>query len=89
VEAVVISSDETGTMITGDDIATFRVLTVRRGLILKIDTGMNLTRVSPLSVAQRDGITVKRTYRGALRDVNRWLSARGVEPKWSKAYPNG
>jgi hypothetical protein len=83
------SSDESGAVITGDDIGVYRVLNVRRGLILKIDTGMNLTRVSPLSVAQHDGITVKRTYRGALRDVNRWLEGRGVEPKWSKAYPNG
>jgi hypothetical protein len=83
-----IQSDEIGTMITGEDIYTFRILTVRRALILKIDTGLSLTRISPLSVAQRDGITVHRTYRGALRDVNKWLTDRGVEPKWSKTYPN-
>lgn len=84
-----IESTDSGTVITGDDVYTFRILTVRRGLILKIDTGLSLTRISPLSVAQSDGITVRRTYRGALRDVNRWLSDRGVEPKWSKTYPNG
>lgn len=84
-----IEKSESGTLITGSDITVYRVLTVRRGLILKIDTGLSLTRISPLSVAQSDGITVRRTYRGALKDVNRWLSERGVEPVWSKAYPTG
>jgi len=79
---------ESGTMITGDDVLTYRVLTIRRGLILKIDTGIALTRVSPLLAAQHDGITVRRTYRGALKDVNRWLSERGIAPKWSKTYPS-
>lgn len=82
-------SESGNTVITGDDVFTYRILTVRRGLILKIDTGMSLTRTSCLSVAQRDGITSKRTYRGALRDVNAWLQERGVEPKWSRTYPNG
>lgn len=77
------------TLLTGDQIFEFRILTVRRGLILKIDTGMALTRMSSLSVAQRDGITVKRTNRGALRDVNRWLEDRGMKPVWSKTYPEG
>lgn len=84
-----IEQNESGTVITGDDVYTYRVLTIRRGLILKIDTGMNLTRISCLSVAQRDGITSKRTNRGALKDVNRWLQERGVEPKWSRTYPQG
>jgi hypothetical protein len=84
-----IESTESATVITGDDVYTFRILTVRRGLILKIDTGLSLTRISSLSVAQHDKITVKRTNRGALRDVNKWLQDRGVEPKWSKKYPNG
>lgn len=84
-----ITSDESGVTMTGDTITVFRVLTIRRGLILKIDTGMDLTRVSALSVAQRDGITVRRTYRGALKDVNQWLGQHGVEPAWSKRYPRG
>lgn len=84
-----VHSDNSGSMITGDSILVYRVLTIRRGLILKIDTGMALTRVSPLRVAQQDGITAKRTYRGALKDVNAWLQERGLEPKWSKTYPNG
>lgn len=85
-----IERDESGTTaITGSDIGVYRILTVRRGLILKIDTGMELTRISSLSVAQQDGITVKRTARGALVDVNAWLTERGVEAKWSKRYPQG
>ena len=84
-----ITSDDSGTMFTGDDIQVYRVLTIRRGLILKIDTGMNLTRLSPLVAAQTDGITSARTYRPALRDVNRWLEERGLEARWSKKYPQG
>lgn len=84
-----IEMSDGGTMITGGDIQTYRVMAVRRALILKIDTGMSLTRVSPLAVAQRDGITVRRTNRGALKDVNRWLAERDVPPAWSKTYPKG
>lgn len=84
-----IERTESATVITGSDVMTYRILTVRRGLILKIDTGMSLTRVSCLSVAQHDGITRARTNRAALRDVNRWLADRGVDPKWSRTYPNG
>ena len=84
-----IRSDESGTMITGSDIETVKWITVRRALILKIDTGLNLTRVSPLSVARRDGITSKRTNRAALVDVNAWLEQRGVRSVWSKTHPEG
>lgn len=84
-----IESNEHSTVATGEHITAYRVLTVRRGLILKIDTGMNLTRISCLSVAQRDGITRARTNRGALRDVNAWLAEQGVPAVWSKTYPNG
>lgn len=84
-----IEKSESGTLITGPDLQVYTVLTIRRGLILKIDTGLSLTRISCLSVAQRDGITVKRTNRGALKDVNKWLQGHGVEPVWSKTYPKG
>lgn len=85
-----ITTNDDGThTITGPDIDVYKVLTVRRGLILKIDTGMALTRISCLSVAQRDGLTTKRTCRGALADVNKWLEARGARPAWSKRYPKG
>jgi hypothetical protein len=84
-----IRSDDSGTTITGPDIEVYKVLTIRRGLILKIDTGMDLTRISCLSVARRDGITTARTGRAALKDVNTWLEQRGAGPRWSKKYPNG
>lgn len=84
-----IEQNESGTVITGPDVDTYKWMTVRRGLILKIDTGMNLTRISPLVVARRDGATSKRTNRGALKDVNALLQERGVEPKWSRTYPQG
>lgn len=84
-----IERTEACTTITGSDIGVYKVLMVRRGLILKIDTGMDLTRISSLSVARRDGLTVKRTNRGALRDVNKWLADQGAEPKWSRTYPQG
>lgn len=84
-----IERSESATVITGPDILVYRVLAVRRGLILKIDTRMSLTRISCLSVAQRDGITSSRTNRGALQDVNKWLNGHGVESVWSKTYPNG
>lgn len=84
-----IERSQSGTLITGSDVTVYRVLTIRRGLILKIDTGLALTRISPLSAAQRDGITVRRTYRDALRDVNKWLNERGVASVWSKTHPNG
>lgn len=85
-----ITTNDDGTQtITGPDIDVYKVLTVRRGLILKIDTGMSLTRFSCLTVAQRDGITTARTNRAALRDVNKWLADHGAEPKWSRTYPQG
>jgi len=76
-------------VIRGEGIEVYRALTIRRGLILKIDTGMALTRISCLMVAQREGITTKRTNRGALKDVNRWLAVRGATAVWSKTYPEG
>ena len=87
---VMIQRNEDGTVtITGSDINTYRVLNIRRGLILAIDTGMSLTRVSSLSVARRDGLTGKRTNRGALVDVNAWLAERGLPRVWSKKFPQG
>lgn len=84
-----IQSDESGMTITGDGVMITRVLTIRRGLILKMDTGMSLTRLSALVAAQQSGITARRTNRAALKDVNKWLSAAGIPAVWSKTYPNG
>lgn len=87
---VVIKRDESGAVtITGSDIETYRVMVIRRGLILKIDTGVSLSRVSCLSAAQRSGLTSQRTHRGALVDVNAWLGEHGVSPSWSRTYPQG
>ncbi|AVD99409.1 hypothetical protein SEA_BILLNYE_240 [Streptomyces phage BillNye] len=72
------------------DPMAYRLLAIRRGLILKIDTGMELTRTATsLSVARRDGLTDKRTNRGALKDVNAFLETHGVPAAWSRTYPNG
>jgi hypothetical protein len=43
-----IERSESGILFTGDHVRLYRTLTIRRGLILKIDTGMHLTRVSSL-----------------------------------------
>lgn len=80
----------TDTETTAVDPMLFRLLTMRRGLILKIDTGMNLTRISVLSAMQRDGLTNKRTMRGALRDINGYFVLNNVplgDNPWSKKYP--
>lgn len=75
-------------VITGDAILVARVLAIRSGMILKIDTGMQHSRVSMIKVAQRSGLTTRATYRGALRDVNKWLTDQGVPARWSKTYPD-
>lgn len=84
-----MTDNTTGVMLTGDRIMIYRAMTIRRGMILKIDTGMNLTRVPCLSAAKRSGLTSARTNRLALRDVNAWLLSHGVRPAWSKKYPQG
>lgn len=84
-----IEKSEACTVITGPDIEVYRVLVIRRGLILKIDTGIELTRRSTVSVARQSGLTSSRTSRGALKDVNKWLMERGASAAWSKTYPNG
>jgi hypothetical protein len=60
---------------TPEKVAMVRLLTIAHGLATEINTGMKMTRVSVLTVAQRDGLTVKRTKKGALRDVVKALKA--------------
>lgn len=84
-----IEKSESSTAFTGEHVMVYRILAVRRGLILKIDTGLNAARKSALSVARHDGITTARTARGALRDVNNWLTEHGASAAWSKTYPEG
>lgn len=70
-------------------VTVYRVLTIRTDMILKIDTGMSLSRISSLTTARKSGITSAATYRGALRDVNAWLQAQGVPARWSRKWPQG
>jgi len=47
-----------------------RLAAVKRGLSIEIKTGLKTSRgASPLQVAQDMGVTVKRTKKGALKDV--------------------
>lgn len=60
----------TVTIDTPEGIQMVRLLAILHGLALEVNTGMKMSRgVSVLAVAQRDGLTVKRTKRGALKDV--------------------
>jgi hypothetical protein len=68
---------------TPEGIAFYRLLTVAHGLALEINTGMKMTRQSVLAVAQRDGLTVKRTKKGALRDVVKALKA--AQPDYAES----
>lgn len=72
-----------GTMITGaKDIAFVRLLSIRSGLGLEIRTGMKMSRsYSPLSILQREGITNKRTKRGAYADLDKHIVSLGGESK--------
>ena len=90
-EGVVIESNDSGTIITGPDIEVYRVLAIRRGMILFIDTGLSVARVSPLNAARRSGLVPAstRTNRTALKLINRWLTDRGASAAWSKTYPEG
>lgn len=47
----------------------FRLLAIAHALALEVNTGMKASRISALSVAQRSGLTTKRTKKGALADV--------------------
>lgn len=88
---VVIEKSDSGTVITGPDIETYRILTIRRAMILFIDTGLSVARVSPLNAARRSGLIPSgvRTNRTALKLINELLVERGVSEAWSKTYPQG
>jgi len=68
-----------GTMITGaEHIAMARLLAIRSGLGLEIRTGMKMSnRYSPLAILQNEGITTKRTKRGAWADLDKYIVAHG------------
>lgn len=64
----------------------FQFIAVQHGLKAKIDTGMEMTRITSISVAKRNGWTFGKTPRQALRDINAIAVAMGREPLWSKKY---
>jgi hypothetical protein len=66
-------------VITGaEQIAMARLLAIRSGLGLEIRTGMKMSsRYSPLAILQREGITSKRTKKGAWKDLDAYIVAHG------------
>lgn len=59
---------------TPEGIAMARLLAIRSGLGLEIKTGMKMSRsYSPLAILQREGITNKRTKRGAYIDLDAYI----------------
>lgn len=74
-------------------IQMMRLVTMQQALCFDIDhadSGMTLTRVKYLGTMQREGLTNKRTKRGALRDLNGYFVANGMpeKVKWSKVHPD-
>lgn len=73
------TSPSGGMMITGEDVNTFRLLTIRRGLKLQAETGMKMSRISAIAAAQHDGLTTKRTAKGAYLDVDAFCISIGMD----------
>ena len=75
-----IETTDAGTTITGDDILNFRVLAIRRGLRLEIETGMTMSRgANMLRAANGLMDTNHRTKRKAYEDLNARMVALGCE----------
>ena len=68
---------------TPEGIAHIRLVAIAIGLAFKVNTGMEVTRVSALSTARNSGLTTKRTAKGALADVVAVI--RSYDPEWTKA----
>ena len=59
---------------TPEGINMLRLISMAHALALEVNTGMKMSRgVSVLAIAQRDGITNKRTKKGALKDVVEYI----------------
>lgn len=71
------------TIDTPAGIAMARKITIAHGLAFEINTGMKMTRQSVLAVAQHDGMTVKRTKKGALVDV-----VKSIKSDWPDYEPS-
>ena len=62
---------------------------VQRGLVMKIDRGMEWTgKISSLQVAKRNGWTDQRTARKALVQINEMALANSLPLMWSEKYPD-
>lgn len=61
--------NENGTMITGPAIDAFRLATLIRSLEFEVRTGMKMTRISALKVAQRDYGVAAKTKAGAIAEL--------------------
>lgn len=67
-------------VIEGQDIDMMRWLMIRRGLKLKIETGMELTgRISTLKAAKLHGFTDKGTAKAAFKQMNDIGAEHGIE----------
>lgn len=66
---------------TPEQIDMYRWLMIRRGLKLKVDTGMELTgRITTLKAAKAHGFTDKSTAKAALKQMNEIGERMGIEP---------
>ena len=66
---------------TPEGIEMYRLLSFRSMLRIEILTGMRHSKGSVLAAAQRQGLTTKRTKRGAHADIDALIVARGMESK--------
>jgi hypothetical protein len=70
---------------TPEQIDMYRWLMIRRGLKLKIETGMELTgRISTLKAAKMHGFTDKGTAKAAFKQMNDIGEANGIERLYLK-----
>lgn len=70
---------------TPEEINMYRWLMVRRGLKLKIETGMEMTgRVSTLKAAKMHGFTDKGTAKAAFKQMNDIGEQHGIERLYLK-----
>ncbi len=75
-----IESNAGGTMITGDDVLAYRLLTMQKALKMEIRfPGMRMTRGRAVSVIIREATGLKsRKKTKLLSEFTAWLNARGV-----------
>ena len=66
---------------TPEGIAMYRLLSFRSMLSIEIKTGMRHSKGSVLAAAQRQGLTTKRTKRGAYADIDALIVAAGMESR--------